>query len=195
MASNTGSFIREPEKSQLQVNQRVFNNSTMREGQREWKPQITQVMFSSVSTETHPLQAERCSPSCLWPQNEKGRLLHNNSQAQSSIDARLLAPYIYNFPFSLSLSYRSEVFLVRMKVKPPGTHVKSPFRSRCMRKHCWVWMGSGVRSSTLSINHSKLLWQVFTAMSEGEVWAAWNMSFKCRDWGRLTRWVQQNIYV
>ena len=128
----------ESEKSLLQVNQRVFSNSTVREGHREWKPQITQVMFSSVSTEPHPLRAERYSPSCLRPRNEKGRLLHNNSQAQSSIDVRLLAPYIYNFRFSFSLSYRSEVFLVRMKVKPPGTHVKSPFRSRCTRKHCWV---------------------------------------------------------
>ena len=44
-------------------------------------------------------------------------------------------------------------------------------------------MGSGVRSSTLSINHNKLLWQALTAMTGREVWVIWNMSFKYKDWG------------
>lgn len=58
----------EPENSPLQRNKKVFNNSTGREREREWKPQITQVMFSSVSSYPHPLWALRFSPLCFSPQ-------------------------------------------------------------------------------------------------------------------------------
>lgn len=94
----------------------------------------------------------------------------------------LFTSYMYNFPFSFPFHIESEVFQgSKWKFSPWAGMLRA--NSRCIRKFCWVWMGSGVRSSTLSINHNKLLWQAFTAMTGREVWPIWNMSFKYRDWG------------
>lgn len=119
------------------------------------------------------------------PPNERGQLLQNNYLFKSSIDVPRLTSKRYNFLF-FSFPYRVEYFWSKGKLGPWADAQRA--RSRWIRKYCWVWMGSGVRSSMLSINHSKLLWQ------PRGVWVIWNMSLENTDWS-LWAYESRKMYI